>query len=70
MVRFYDDYVGINDPQLLAHLIMAVGLLWFISRYRADRSVEPAVLLMVIAGFFKHNVGCNTSGCTHVACAR
>ena len=57
IVRFYDDYVGINDPQLPAHLIMAVGLLWFISLYRADRSVEPAVLLMVIAGFVKNNVG-------------
>ena len=56
MARFYDDYVGTNDPQLLAQLIMAVGLLWFISRHKADRSVEPAVLLMVIAGFFKHNV--------------
>ena len=57
MARFYDDFVGMNDPQLVAHLIMALGLVWFISRYRADRSVEPAVLLMVIAGFFKHNVG-------------
>jgi hypothetical protein len=56
MARFYDDYVGMNDPQLVAHITMAVALLWFISRYRADRSVEPAVLLMVIAGFFKHNV--------------
>jgi dolichyl-phosphate-mannose-protein mannosyltransferase len=56
MARFYDDYVGMNDPQLLAHLIMAAGLVWFISRYRAERSVEPAVLVMVVAGFFKQNV--------------
>ena len=56
MARFYDDYIGTNDPQLLAHLIMAVGLLWFIARYNANRSVEPAVLVMVVAGFFKHNV--------------
>jgi len=56
MARYFDDYVGANDPQLIAHTIMAAGLVWFISRYRADRSVEPAVLVMVIAGFFKHNV--------------
>jgi len=56
MARFYDEFVGTNDPQLLAHLIMAVGLVWFISRYKADRPVEPAVLVMVIAGFFKQNV--------------
>jgi hypothetical protein len=56
MARFYDEYVGTNDPQLLAHFIMALGLLWFISRYKADRSVEPAVLVLVIAGFFKQNV--------------
>jgi hypothetical protein len=56
MARFYDEFVGMNDPQLPGHLVMATGLLWFISRYRADRSVEPAVLLMVIAGFFKHNI--------------
>ena len=56
MARFYDEFVGMNDPQLLAHLIMAVGLLWFIWRYKASRSVEPAVLVMVIAGFFKQNV--------------
>jgi hypothetical protein len=55
--RFYDEYVGTNDPQLLAHMIMAVGLLWFFSRYKEGRSVEPAVLVMVIAGFFKHNIG-------------
>jgi hypothetical protein len=56
MARLYDEYVGANDPQLFAHLIMAVALLWFISRYKAGRSVEPAVLVMVFAEFFKHNV--------------
>jgi hypothetical protein len=56
MARFYDEYVGTNDPQLVGHLIMSVGLLWFISRYKADRAVEPAVLVMVIAGFFKQNI--------------
>jgi hypothetical protein len=56
MSRFYDEYVGTNDPQLLAQLVMAVGLRWFIWRCTAGRSVEPAVLVMVIAGFFKQNI--------------
>jgi hypothetical protein len=56
MARFYDEFVGTNDPQLLGHMIMAMGLLWFISRYKADRSVAPAVLVMVFAGFFKQNI--------------
>jgi hypothetical protein len=56
MARFYDEYVGTNDPQLLGHMVMAIGLIWFLSRYKANRSVEPAVLVMVIAGFFKQNI--------------
>jgi hypothetical protein len=56
MARYYDEFVGMNDPQLVAHMIMGLGLLWFISRFKTDRSVEPAILVMVIAGFFKQNV--------------
>ncbi len=56
MARFYDDYVGMNDPQLLGQMIMAVALILFISRKITNRAVEPAVLLMVLAGFVKHNI--------------
>ena len=56
MARFYDLYVGMNDPQLFAHLIMAVALLLFISSNKNKRPVESAILLMVLAGFVKHNI--------------
>jgi hypothetical protein len=54
--RFFDSYVGMNEPQLFGQAVMAAGMLWFIVRQQAGRSVEPAVLLMVAAGFIKHNL--------------
>jgi hypothetical protein len=56
MARFFDFYVGMNEPQLLAHAVMAAGFCWFLARWQAKRAVEPAVLVMVLAGFFKHNI--------------
>lgn len=56
MARFFDTYVGMNDPQLLAQCIMAAGLVWFLARLAAKRAVEPAVLVMVVAGFFKQDI--------------
>jgi hypothetical protein len=34
---------------------MCAGFLWFIAREQKGRSAEPAVLMMVLAGFIKHN---------------
>ena len=56
MVRFYDGYVGKNDPQLPAVALATVALCWFLARHRKGRAVEPAILLMVVAGFYKHTV--------------
>ncbi len=55
MARFFDYYLGMNEPQLLGLALMAWGLVWLLSRHAAGRAVEPAVLLMVLAGFVKHN---------------
>jgi hypothetical protein len=55
MVRFADWYVGMNDPHLLALAIMGVALVWYLYR-DSSRAAEPVVLLMVIAGFFKHTL--------------
>jgi hypothetical protein len=54
--RFFDSYVGMNDPHMFALAIMIWALVWFLRRMRDGRSVEPAILLMVIAGFFKHTL--------------
>ena len=49
-------YVGANDPQIAALAIMGAGLVWFLARDRAGQAPEPALLLMVVAGFWKHNI--------------
>jgi len=55
MARFFEFYVGMNEPQLLNLALMAAGFAWFFKRHAEGRAVEPAVLLMVLAGFIKHN---------------
>ena len=56
MARFFDGYVGMNDPQLAALAVMTWALVWLVRRQRNGRAVEPALLLMVLAGFYKHNL--------------
>lgn len=56
MARFFEFYVGMNEPQLFGQAVMAAALVWFLKRRREGRAVEPAVLLMVAAGFIKHNI--------------
>ncbi len=55
MLRFADWYVGMNDPHLLALAIMGAALVWFLYRDPL-RPAESVVLLMVVAGFFKHTL--------------
>ena len=55
LIQFFQYYVGVNDPSLLAVALMGLGLASFLRRLQAGRAVEPAIALMVIAGFFKHN---------------
>lgn len=54
--RFFTLYAGVNDPSLLALALMGLGLAYFLHRVRAGRAVEPAVALMVVAGFAKHTM--------------
>jgi hypothetical protein len=54
--RFCLRYVGVNDPTLLALALMGLGLAFFLFRQRAGRAVEPAIALLVLAGFVKHNM--------------
>jgi hypothetical protein len=56
MARNSTVYVGTNDPQLAGEAIMGAALVWFLSRCRAGRSPTRALLLMVLAGFWKHNI--------------
>jgi hypothetical protein len=56
MARNSTIYVGTNDPQLGGEAMMGAALVWFLYCCRAGRSPIPALLLMVIAGFWKHNI--------------
>jgi hypothetical protein len=55
LARFFEFYVGMNEPQLFGLAVMAAGFAWFWKRCADGRAVEPAVLVMVLAGFIKHN---------------
>ncbi len=52
MVTNYDIYVGMDDPQMLAHAIMLLGLFVFV---RSGNGILAGVL-MAAALFVKHNV--------------
>src|SRR5712691_3471972 len=56
MARSYNRFVGMNDPQLAGQLVMVAALLWFLVRDKAGKSAEPPILLMALAGFWKHNI--------------
>jgi len=56
MSRFYTGYVGMNDPQLLAHALMTLACAAFLRALMRGRDCTPAILGMVAAGFFKHNI--------------
>jgi hypothetical protein len=49
-------YVGANDPQIAGEAIMGAGLVLMLARERARKSVTPALLVMVVGGFWKHNM--------------
>lgn len=55
MARNSTVYVGANDPQLSGLAIMGAGLLWFLHRSKSGLTPTPALLLMVVSGFWKHN---------------
>jgi hypothetical protein len=54
--RFFDHYVGKNDPHLPALALMLLALTWFLRRVARGRAAEPAIFLMVVAGFYKHSL--------------
>jgi hypothetical protein len=56
MCRFFTGYVGMNDPHLLGQAVMTLGFVAFLRANACDRGYWAAFLLMVAAGFIKHNV--------------
>jgi hypothetical protein len=56
MVINYDIYVGMNDPQMLAHALMLLGLFVALRSPGETRSSVAAAVLMAAALFVKHNI--------------
>jgi Dolichyl-phosphate-mannose-protein mannosyltransferase len=56
MAHNSEAYVGTNDPQLAGEAIMGAALWWYLLRNRDGRSVIAPLLLMVVGGFWKHNM--------------
>lgn len=54
--RFNPGYVGMNDPQLFGQGLMALGFAAFLRALHSDRGTTGPLLLMVLAGFVKHNL--------------
>jgi len=56
MCRFFTGYVGMNDPHLLAQAVMTVGFVAFLRAMSRDRGYATPILVMVAAGFIKHDI--------------
>jgi hypothetical protein len=56
MARSFTRFVGMNDPQLVGHVLMMSALAWFMAREARGKSVVPPILAMAAAGFYKHNI--------------
>jgi hypothetical protein len=56
MARSFTRFVGMNDPQLVGHVLMMSALAWFMAREAHRKSVVPPILAMAAAGFYKHNI--------------
>jgi hypothetical protein len=56
MGQAFHRFIGANEPQLVAQCAMTFALAWLIARERDGKALEPPILLMVAAGFWKHNV--------------
>jgi hypothetical protein len=52
----FTDYVGMDDPQLLAHAVAAAGFILLLREPRSTAVLAAAALLFALAFFVKHNV--------------
>jgi hypothetical protein len=54
--RDFINYVGMDDPQMLAHAVMSAGFVVFTAAPARLRNLALAACLMALAGFIKHNI--------------
>jgi hypothetical protein len=56
LAKSYVNYVGVDEPQLLAHAVMTTGFVIFTASPRSSRHIAFAALVMATAGFIKQNI--------------
>ncbi|WP_027546733.1 DUF1761 domain-containing protein [Bradyrhizobium sp. WSM2254] len=56
MSHNFTSYVGANDPQLAGEAIMGFGLAWLLRRHKAGGAPLGPLLVMIVGGFWKHNM--------------
>lgn len=56
MAAYHDNYVGVNDPQMLAHAIMMIGLILFLVGRHLRLFLLLSLLLIFAAGLTKHSL--------------
>jgi hypothetical protein len=56
MSRFFDSYVGMNDPNLLGLAVMIWAFSWVLRVQAKGGMIEAPFILMVAAGFCKHTL--------------
>jgi len=52
----FTDYVGMDDPQMLAHAVAIVGFVMLLHEPRQTSRIAAAAIMFVLAAFVKHNV--------------
>lgn len=63
VLMIFSDYVGMDDPQLLAHAV-AMGALWvLITKPQTAKFLALSAALFVISIFIKHNIVALPAGC-------
>ena len=56
MPRFFDLYVGMNDPHIVGLAIMTLALAWVLRNMAKGGWTEPPIICMAVAGFYKHDL--------------
>ncbi len=56
MCIYHTDYVGMNDPQWIAHGLMMSAFVVFLYNPGSQAGLVSSTVLMLLAGFIKHNL--------------
>lgn len=56
MATYFNEYVAMGDPQIFAHAVALPALVIFLTRPDSRTALLAVALLLVTAGFIKHNL--------------